>query len=283
MKPNTARRPSTLLRLLTATAAAVLALALAGCGAGTAGGEASDGGGGTTGDNSADNSASDDGDATFRVLAAASLTDVVGDQLADDFEASNADVAVEPSFGSSTDLAEQAADGAPGDVLLTADETSMKVATDAGVASDPVEFATNKLVIVTPKGNPGGVESLDDLADVDWVRCADEVPCGRVAQAVLQRQGVTADPVSLEEDVRATLEKVVDGEVAAGLVYASDAVAAGSDVETIEIPGAEQDATSYFAAPLQQSEDADRASAFVDLLTSEDGQQALEDAGFGRP
>lgn len=222
-----------------------------------------------------------DDDATLTVLAASSLTDVY-EGLATDFEEEQG-VDVEFSFGSSTDLAEQAADGAPGDVLSTADETSMRIAEDAGVTGDVVTFATNVLVIVTPPGNPARIESLDDLADATWVRCADDVPCGRVALSVLEADGVTAEPVSLEEDVRSTLDKVISEEAEAGLVYASDAVAAGDDVTTIEIPGAEQHLTSYFAAPLGGAADADLAQAWVDLLTSEAGQQAFTDAGFRLP
>jgi molybdate transport system substrate-binding protein len=139
------------------------------------------------------------------------------------------------------------------------------------------------MVIVTPAGNPAGIESLDDLERATWVRCADEVPCGRVAGAVLEVNGVSAEPASLEEDVRSTLDKVVSGEADAGLVYASDAVAAGDDVETVEIPGAEEELTTYFTTTLEQSEDADLARAWVDLVTSEDGQAALTEAGFTLP
>jgi molybdate transport system substrate-binding protein len=222
----------------------------------------------------------DDG-GTLTVLAAASLTDVY-EQLGKTFE-DDQGVAVEFSFGSSTDLAEQAADGAPGDVLSTADETSMQIAEDAGVAGEVVTFATNVLVIVTPPDNPAGIQSLDDLADATWVRCADEVPCGRVAVGVLEANAITAEPASLEEDVRAALDKVTSGEADAGLVYATDAVAAGDDVTSIEIPGAEEQLTSYFAAPLEGAEDADLGQAWLDQLTSEAGQQTLTDAGFGLP
>ncbi len=223
----------------------------------------------------------DDGGGELTVLAAASLTDVYED-LAEGFESEH-DVDVTFSFGSSTDLAAQAADGAPGDVLATADETSMQVAEDAGVTGEVTTFATNVMVIVTPPDNPAGIESLDDLEGTTWVRCADEVPCGRVARAVLEDNGVTAEPASLEDDVRATLDKVISGEADAGLVYASDAVAAGDDVATVEIPGAEEQLTSYFVATLEQSEDADLAREWVDLVTSEEGRQALTDAGFTLP
>jgi molybdate transport system substrate-binding protein len=146
-----------------------------------------------------------------------------------------------------------------------------------------VELATNVMVIATPAGNPAGIESLDDLAGATWVRCADEVPCGRVARAVLEDNDVTAEPASLEEDARATLDKVISGEADAGLVYASDAVAAGDDVETVEIPGAEQELTTYLAATLEQSGDAELAQKWVDLVTSEEGRAALTQAGFSLP
>jgi molybdate transport system substrate-binding protein len=215
------------------------------------------------------------------VLAASSLTDVY-QELAVSFEEEN-DVDVSFSFGSSTDLAEQAADGAPGDVLATADETSMQAAEDAGVTGEVVEFATNVMVIVTPAGNPAGIESLEDLEGATWVRCADAVPCGRVAQAVLEDNEITAEPASLEDDVRATLDKVVSGEADAGLVYASDAVAAGDDVETVEIPGAEEELTTYYTTTLEQSEDAELARKWEDLVTSQEGGAALTEAGFTLP
>lgn len=220
-------------------------------------------------------------EADLTVLAAASLTDVY-EELGTRFEQDQG-VEVRFSFGSSTDLAGQAADGAPGDVLSTADETSMRLAEDAGVTRSVVAFAVNVMVIVTPAGNPARIEGLDDLADTTWVRCSDEVPCGRVARAVLEDHGVTAEPASLEDDVRATLDKVLAGEAEAGLVYASDAVAAGDAVETIRIPGSGEQPTTYLTATLEQSDDPDLAEEWVDLVTSEVGRAALAEAGFDLP
>jgi molybdate transport system substrate-binding protein len=159
----------------------------------------------------------------------------------------------------------------------------MGLAEGAGVTGDVEAFATNVLTIVTPKGNPAGVASLDDLAGTTWVRCADEVPCGKVALAVLDANGVTAAPASLEEDVRATLDKVISGEADAGLVYATDAVAAGDDVDAIEIPGAEENPTSYYATALEQSENPGLAADWVAWVLSAEGRAILADAGFGSP
>lgn len=221
-------------------------------------------------------------DDTVTVLAAASLTDVF-EELATEFEATHDGASVAFSFGSSTNLAAQVADGAPGDVLATADEASMSLAEDAGVTGEIATFATNVLTIVTQADNPAGIESLDDLEGSTWVRCADEVPCGKVALAVLHDTGITAEPASLEEDVRATLDKVVSGEADAGLVYATDAVAAGDSVVAVEIPGAEAALTSYLTTVLEQSESAELAQEWVDFVTSDGGRAILEQAGFGAP
>jgi molybdate transport system substrate-binding protein len=246
---------------------ATLLLATSACGAGS------------DGDSGADDQAAEGRELT--VLAAASLTDVFT-ELGERFGAEQ-DAEVTFSYGSSTDLAEQAADGAPGDVLATADTTSMGVAEEAGVTGEVSEFATNVLVVVTAPGNPLGIETLDDLEGTSWVRCADEVPCGRVAVDVLDAAGVTAEPASLEEDVRATLDKVTSGEVDAGLVYATDAVAAGDTVATVEIPEAADAETTYAVATLDQSADGELARAWVDLLLSDEGQHALVAAGFTTP
>ena len=223
-----------------------------------------------------------DGAGRLTVLSAASLSDVFA-ELGTEFAREHDGATVRFSFGSSTDLAEQVADGAPGDVLATADEASMRLAEEAGVTGDVVTLATNVLTIVTPPDNPAGIESLDDLENSTWVRCTDEAPCGRVATAVLAANDISAEPASLEEDVRATLDKVVSGEADAGLVYATDAVAAGDGVTTVAIPGAESELTSYLMTDLEQAVDAALAREWIEFVTSAEGLAILEEAGFGTP
>jgi molybdate transport system substrate-binding protein len=222
-------------------------------------------------------------DTTITVLAAASLTETFTD-LAADFEAAHDGVTVRLAFDSSATLAEQAVGGAPADVLATADSATMDSARDA-LAADPEVFATNTMVLVTPADNPAGITSYDDLAagDVTYVVCVDTAPCGKVAASLIETTGLTAEPASLEVDVKSVLAKVTSGEADAGLVYATDAVAAGGDVQVFEIPGADDAVTSYPIAPLDQSTDADLAQQFVDLVLSAAGQQVVGDAGFGAP
>ena len=224
---------------------------------------------------------SDDDEQTLTVLAAASLTETFI-ELADTIEQEHPGVEVELVFGSSTALAEQAVDGAPGNILATADEKSMEVAVDGGVTpQEPETFALNELVIVTPPGNPANVTGLGSLAQpgVDWAKCVSSAPCGAVAETALAQRASQAEPVTEEVDVRAVLARVVAGEVDAGLVYRTDALAAGNDVETVET-GPAAPSTIYEISTLDDSES---ASEFVQLVLGEAGQTVLRDAGFQAP
>jgi molybdate transport system substrate-binding protein len=223
----------------------------------------------------------DSGDTTITVLAASSLTETFT-ELADRFEHDHDGTHVKLVFGSSADLAQQAAGGAPADVLATADTATMDSAADA-LDGDPEVFASNTMVLVTPADNPAGIEGFDDLGHggVTYVVCADTAPCGKVAAALLADNGVTTHPASLEVDVKAVLAKVTSGEADAGIVYATDAVAAGDAVTSFPIPHAEDEPTTYPIAVLRQSGDAGLADRFVELVTTGEGQQVLADAGFG--
>lgn len=222
---------------------------------------------------------------TLTVLAAASLTGTFT-QLAETFEDEHPGVEVELVFGSSTTLAEQASDGAPGDVLATADETSMTLAEDGNALADtPDSLVSNRPTLVTPPDNPAGIETLNDLDDagVDYVTCAVTAPCGAVTAALLESSGIGNPPASEEVDVKAVLARVVQGEADAGLVYRTDAVAAGDDVTEVPVADADAFSTTYFIAPLH-GDDADRAdlaAEFVMLVRSNQSRAIFERAGFG--
>lgn len=259
-------------------AAVALALGVAAGATGCSGGAgASDGG----------SSAEDGGgeERTLTVLGAASLTDTFT-TLASDFEADHPGVRVELAFDSSATLAEQVNQGAPADVLATADEATMRSVVDAGgVAGAPRLFATNHLQLVVPAANPARITRLRDLGrpGVDFVVCVTTAPCGKLAATVLRAGGVTAAPASEEVDVKAVLSKVQLDEADAGLVYATDAVAAGDDVESVDVPSSPQNNTSYPIAALTEAEEPGLAADFVELVLSPAGRRVLTRAGFGSP
>jgi len=222
---------------------------------------------------------------TVTVLAAASLTEVYSD-LAARFEKLHPNVTVTQSFGGSSALAAQIVQGAPADLLATANEATMTTVTDAGLADGtPAVFATNVLTLVVPPSNPAGVTSLADLArpGVKVALCDTTVPCGASAISLLAAEKLSVIPVTLETDVKAVLTKVELDEVDAGLVYATDARSAGGKVRQIAVPVAADVINRYPIVVLSGSTNKAAARAFEQFILSATGRAALKNAGFGTP
>lgn len=229
--------------------------------------------------------ADDAGTTTLTVHAAASLT-ATFTELGERFEAEHEDVDVVLNFAGSSDLVAQLEQGAPGDVLATADAATMGRVVDAGLVADgPVPFATNTLQLAVPPGNPARVTTWPDLArdGVQVVVCAPQVPCGAAAREVVRAAGVDLEPVSEEQSVGDVLAKVAVGEADAGLVYVTDVRAAGDRVDGVTLPGADRVVTTYPVATLGDSDVPDLARDFMDLVLGPEGREVLADAGFGRP
>lgn len=221
---------------------------------------------------------------TIVVDAAASLTETFG-VIAEDFEKQHPAVTVTLNFGGSSALAESILQGAPVDVFAAASPATMATVTDAELASGPEVFATNSLMIAVPAGNPGDITGLSDFADPDRTiaLCAPEVPCGAAALTAFAAAGITAVPDTLEEDVKAALTKVRLGEVDAALVYRTDVLAAGDDVEGIDFARSDEASSDYLIVRVGNSAKPDVATAFVAFVLGEASRRVLSDAGFTTP
>ena len=221
---------------------------------------------------------------TITVAAGASLTDAFT-EIGKEFEATKPGTTVIFSFGSSATLATQIAEGAPVDVFAAANPATMKTVTDVGAAEPPRNFVSNVLQIAVPKGNPGRITGLKDFADKSKkiAICAPQVPCGTAAVKVFAAAKITPAPDTLEQDVKATLQKVSSNEVDAALVYRTDVIAARDAVEGLGFSQAQQAVNVYPIAVLKGSVNAAAAQQFVDYVLSADGQAVLRKAGFGKP
>ena len=159
--------------------------------------------------------------------------------LAGKFQTDNPGATVDFDFATSSELANKLTQGADADIFASADSAQMDTVTKAGLTgSDPMNFASNTLVIVTAPGNPKQIHSFADLAKpgLSVAVCQSPVPCGAATQRIEDNTGVHLNPASEESAVSAVLTKVTNGEADAALVYVTDARKAGDEVSDRQVP-----------------------------------------------
>ena len=219
------------------------------------------------------------------VFAASSLTESFT-EIGDAFKVSNPDANVVFTFAGSGDLVTQIGEGAPADVFASADDGNMTKLTYAReAAGDPVSIAKNTMEIIVEKGNPKAIAGVADLAKADLfvVLCADTVPCGKSAAAVLKNAAVAVTPVSLEDKVKGVVTKVTAGEADAGIVYVSDVNAAGDTAAAVEIPADINVINNYPVVVTKEASNTAGAQAFIDFVASDAGQAIMAKYGFLAP
>lgn len=221
-------------------------------------------------------------DSVIVVLAAASLRGPF-ETMGAEVERAHPGMKVEFSFAGTPTLVQQIDDGAAADVFASADEANMQRVAAAGeLAGAPRLFAYNHLAIVVPRGNPKAILSLADLLrpGLTLALAAPSVPAGRYAGEAFHRAGLTPPAASQEADVKAVVTKVALGEADAGIVYVTDARAAGAAVEGIDLPPAHNVVARYPIAVLKAAPNPAGARAFVDFAVSPAGQSILARFGF---
>jgi molybdate transport system substrate-binding protein len=206
--------------------------------------------------------------------------------LAGKFQADNPGSTVDFDFASSSELATRLTSGAVADVFASTDTAQMDTVAKAGLTeTDPVNFASNTLVIVTTPGNPKQIHSFADLAKpgLNVVVCREPVPCAEATERIEDNTGVHLNPVSEEPVVSDVLAKVTRGEADAGLVYVTDARNAGNEVSTVKFAESAAAAVVYPIAVLKHASQPALAQKFIDLVTGATGQKVLSQAGFAAP
>lgn len=184
----------------------------------------------------------------LNVFAAASLNKAFPEIADTVLKESDPNIKVTFNFQGSSTLVDQMKEGAPADVFASADQKNMAKASDA------------KLVV-----------------------CAQGVPCGNATKQLADKLGVTLNPVSEEQKVTDVRAKVESGEADAGLVYATDAKAAGDKVEVVEIARANEVVNSYPIALTVSTKNKEAGQKFIDAVLSEKGQAVLKKYGFSAP
>jgi molybdate transport system substrate-binding protein len=192
------------------------------------------------------------------------------------------------TFGGSGMLQTEIQQGAPADVFAAASPKQTAALFAAGLASKPVRFATNTLVMIVPKDNPAHIRSVNDITrrGVKIVVCNSTVPCGDYAKTAFANLGITAAATknirSMASDVTQVVAQISAGQGDVGFVYITDARAANGRVKAIGLPAKAKPLAQDTIAVVKATKNRAAAQAFVDKVLSKSGQAILKAAGFGK-
>lgn len=223
--------------------------------------------------------------AELHIFAASSLTEPLT-ELGARYEAA---CGIKPvfTFDSSGTLKQQIEAGAACDLFVSAAPKQMD---ELAVAEDATrrDLLENRVVLCVPEGNPRGVTSLDDLAAC--LRAGDlllavggaDVPVGQYAREIFDFYGLEeseiASCLTYGSNAREVMTQVAEGLVDCGLLYETDARAAGLTV--VDTADGQCGRVLYPAAVLTTSAQPERARDFLTYLASEDASVIFEKAGF---
>ncbi|HXP93988.1 MAG TPA: molybdate ABC transporter substrate-binding protein [Candidatus Binatia bacterium] len=206
-------------------------------------------------------------------------------------------IAVMFNFAGSDMLAAQIKQGAPADVFASANTIQMKMITEAGLGDGPPKlFARNRIVLITPRANPGHINGFASLmkpgAKVVLAEPAEPVGIyAREAFKKLSGNGYPSDfaaavernVVSNELNEKAVAAKISLGEGDAGVVYSTDITSdIASQVNVIPFPAGVTSEIMYPIVALRGAQNVQGAHEFVRFIVTE-GTAFLKARGFLPP
>jgi molybdate transport system substrate-binding protein len=228
--------------------------------------------------------------AELTVFAAASLSDALK-EIAPVYTKATGDT-VRFNFGASGTLARQIKEGAPADLIVSADELRVDQLEKAGLLLPGTRrtILANQLVVIIAADNGAPVTTLADLAKPDLRRIAigepATVPVGTYTKEFLEKRGlwtqVSGKSVPLD-NVRAVLAAVEAGNADAGFVYRTDALISKKVRVAVLVSLAEGPKITYPVAVVRDTKAPEAAKAFAAFLAGPEAQKVFAKFGFLPP
>ena len=286
-------------RLVSLLLALSLALALTACGS-KADGAADTSAGSPPRDSApAEKSAGDP--VELIVFAAASMTETLT-EIAELYKTAAPEVTITYNFDSSGKLLTQIKEGADCDLFVSAAPTQMNAmdgsligdteknpdGLDLIVTDSRVNLLENKVTLAVPEGNPKGIESFDQLAellkggDVMLAIGNSDVPVGQYTLKIFNYYGIdetaVADKLTYGNNVKEVTSQVSEAAADCGIIYATDAYSAGLTV--VDSATAEMCGQVIYPAAVLKGDKEEATRAFLAYLQTDAAMTVFESVGF---
>ena len=235
------------------------------------------------------------------VFAAASMKETMT-QIAEMYKSVAPEVTITYNFDSSGKLLTQIKEGADCDLFISAAPTQMNAmdgsligdteknpdGLDLIVTDSRVNLLENKVTLAVPEGNPKGIESFDQLAellkggDVMLAIGNSDVPVGQYTLKIFNYYGIdetaVADKLTYGNNVKEVTSQVSEGAVDCGIIYATDACSAGLTV--VDSATAEMCGQVIYPAAVLKGDKEEATRAFLAYLQTDAAMTVFESVGF---
>ena len=235
------------------------------------------------------------------VFAAASMTETLN-EIAEMYKEVAPNVNITYNFDSSGKLLTQISEGADCDLFISAAPKQMNAmdgsligdteknpdGLDLIVTDSRVDLLENKVTLAVPEGNPKGIESFDQLAqllkggDVLLAIGNSDVPVGQYTRKIFSYYGIdetaVADKLTYGNNVKEVTSQVSEAAADCGIIYATDAFSAGLTV--VGSATAEMCGQVIYPAAVLKGDKEDAARAFLAYLQTDAAMTVFESVGF---
>ena len=235
------------------------------------------------------------------VFAAASMTETLT-EIAEMYKKVAPNVNITYNFDSSGKLLTQISEGADCDLFISAAPQQMNAmdgsliddkdknpdGLDLIVTDSRIDLLENKVTLAVPEGNPKGIESFDQLAellksgDIMLAIGNSDVPVGQYTEKIFAYYGLDeaalADSLTYGNNVKEVTTQVSEASTDCGIIYATDAYSAGLTV--VDSATAEMCGQVIYPAAVLKGEKEEAARAFLAYLETDAAMTVFERVGF---